>query len=120
MGAAFTAAVFGGSDTPAPPTATPPLSTVVRVHNLDPAPQIVVPSRAVVEQMGEYFVFVIQNDHALQHKVTLGTRIGDKIVVRRGLQAGEKVVTNGVQKLRDSSVVAIGAPKAPAAAPAGK
>jgi DNA-binding MurR/RpiR family transcriptional regulator len=36
MGAAFTA-VFGGSDTPVPPTATPPLSTVVRVRSLLPS-----------------------------------------------------------------------------------
>src|SRR6185437_15324207 len=35
----------------------PGMSTVVRVHNQDASPQTVVPGRAVVEQMGEYFVF---------------------------------------------------------------
>jgi membrane fusion protein (multidrug efflux system) len=39
----------------------PGMSTVVRVHNLDPAPQMVVPSRAVVEQMGEYFLFIAKD-----------------------------------------------------------
>jgi membrane fusion protein, multidrug efflux system len=39
----------------------PGMSTVVRVHNQDAAPQIVVPSRAVVEQMGEYFLFVARD-----------------------------------------------------------
>jgi membrane fusion protein (multidrug efflux system) len=37
------------------------MSAVVRVHNQDAAPQIVVPSRAVVEQMGEYFLFVARD-----------------------------------------------------------
>jgi membrane fusion protein (multidrug efflux system) len=39
----------------------PGMSTVVRVHNQDEKPQIVVPSRAVVEQMGEYFLFVAKD-----------------------------------------------------------
>jgi membrane fusion protein (multidrug efflux system) len=37
------------------------MSTVVRVHNQDATPQIVVPSRAVVEQMGEYFLFLAKD-----------------------------------------------------------
>jgi membrane fusion protein (multidrug efflux system) len=39
----------------------PGMSTVVRVHNQDPKPQMVVPSRAVVEQMGEYFLFIAKD-----------------------------------------------------------
>ena len=34
------------------------MSCVVRVHNQEKTPQILIPSKAVVEQMGEYFVFV--------------------------------------------------------------
>lgn len=37
------------------------MSCVVRVHNLETTPQIVIPGRAVVEQMGEYFVFVAKD-----------------------------------------------------------
>jgi membrane fusion protein (multidrug efflux system) len=57
-------------------------------------------------------VFVVQDSVALQKKVSLGTRIGGDIVVRNGLAQGEKVVTDGVQKLRDSSVVRLAPPKA--------
>src|SRR5262249_48177161 len=42
-------------------TLRPGMSTVVRVHNQDPKPQIVVPARAVVEQMGEYFLFIARD-----------------------------------------------------------
>jgi membrane fusion protein (multidrug efflux system) len=73
-----------------------------------------------VEQLGEYFVYVVDNSKALQRKVILGTRINDKIVVKSGLQQGDSLVTDGVQKLRDSVAVRVGPPKAPPAAPAAK
>src|ERR1022692_4153158 len=34
------------------------MSCIVRVHNQDAAPQLVIPGKAVVEQMGEYFVLL--------------------------------------------------------------
>ena len=90
------------------------LTTNIRVKHDAGDSTVLVPYKAIVETLGENFVFVVENGHALQHKVFLGTRIGDKIVIRSGLKAGEVVVINGVQKLRDSSVVAVAPPKAPA------
>jgi len=46
--------------------------------------------------------------------------LNDKIVVKSGLQQGDSLVTDGVQKLRDSVAVRVGPPKAPPAAPAAK
>ena len=37
------------------------MSCVVRVHNLETSPQIVIPGRAIVEQMGEYFVYIAKD-----------------------------------------------------------
>jgi membrane fusion protein (multidrug efflux system) len=37
------------------------MSCVVRVHNLETTPQIVIPGKAIVEQMGEYFVYVAKD-----------------------------------------------------------
>jgi membrane fusion protein (multidrug efflux system) len=37
------------------------MSCVVRVHNQETTPQILIPGKAVVEQMGEYFVFVVKD-----------------------------------------------------------
>jgi membrane fusion protein (multidrug efflux system) len=90
------------------------LTTNIRVRHAAGDSSLLVPYKAIVETLGENFVFVVENGHALQRKVTLGTKISDKVVVRSGLHAGDQVVINGVQKLRDSSTVAIGAPKAPA------
>ena len=42
------------------------MSCVVRVHNQEQTPQIVIPGKAVVEQMGEYFVFLAK-DTVMHH-----------------------------------------------------
>jgi membrane fusion protein (multidrug efflux system) len=90
------------------------LTTNLRVKHAAGDSSLLIPYKAIIDQLGESFVFVVDNGHALQKKVTLGTKINDKIVIRSGLHAGDQVVINGVQKLRDSSAVAVGAPKAPA------
>jgi RND family efflux transporter MFP subunit len=100
------------------------MSPLVRVHNQDTKPQVVIPNKAVVEQMGEYFVYVAKdslvNDPkagadsakkkkkelmALQKKVMVGQTIGANVVIKSGLQIGEKVVTDGVQTLHDGSQI---------------
>ena len=81
------------------------LTTNIRVKHVAGDSTLLIPFKAAVEQLGEYFVYVADNGHAYQHKVTLGTRIGGMVVVRSGLQPGEKVVVEGVQKLRDSSAI---------------
>ena len=69
---------------------------------------LMAPYKAVVEQLGEYFIFVVDCSRAIEHKVVLGTRINDKVVVKSGLQEGDSVITEGVQKLRDSIAVQVG------------
>jgi membrane fusion protein (multidrug efflux system) len=99
------------------------MSCVVRVHNQDTQPQLVLPSKAVVEQMGEYFVFVakdsvINNPQAksdtgrrkqllvaVQKKVQIGQTIGSNQVIKSGINAGDRIVTDGVQSLHDGSQI---------------
>jgi RND family efflux transporter MFP subunit len=95
------------------------LTTNIRVKHTAGDSTLLIPYKAVVEALGEYFVFVVQGDRAFQHKIVLGTKIGGNIVVRSGLQQGEKVVIEGVQKLRDSSTVEVGPPVQKPPTPAG-
>lgn len=83
----------------------------VRVVNNSSAQGILIPYKAVVEQMGEYFVFTVKENKVTQKKIAIGAMINDKIVVRDGLKAGEILVIDGIQKLRDGSSVQIGAKK---------
>jgi RND family efflux transporter MFP subunit len=94
------------------------ITTNVRVKHDAGDSSLLIPYKAVVEQLGEYFVFVVNQNKAIQHKVVLGTKINDKVVVRTGLQRGDSVITEGVQKVRDSLAVQVGAPKAQATATA--
>lgn len=82
------------------------MSCIVRVKNGSEGQRIVIPYKSVVEQMGEYFVYVVGDSSKVeQRKVSVGKNIGDKIIVNKGLQLNEKIVVEGVQKLRPGAVV---------------
>jgi len=101
-------------------TLRPGITGNVRVENKSAAGSILIPYKSVVEQMGEYFVYVLGDSSKVsQRKVQLGARVGDKIVARDGVKAGEKVVTEGVQKIRDGVKVQVGTPGAKPPAQAG-
>ncbi|HMH34880.1 MAG TPA: efflux RND transporter periplasmic adaptor subunit [Puia sp.] len=79
----------------------------VRVKNSTAEKTLLIPYKAVMEQMGEYFVFVVNEGKVTQHKVTLGPRVRGKVAVKEGLELNQQIVTDGVQKLKDGAAVAI-------------
>ena len=82
------------------------MNCLVRVSNLDEGNQLVIPNRALTEQLGEFFVYVLGDSNKVsQRRVSIGTRVNDMVVIREGLQAGEKIVSDGVQNLRQGAVV---------------
>jgi len=83
----------------------PGMSVVMRVRNADIGRQLVIPQKAITEQMGEFYTYKISGDSVIQRKVQLGSKVADKIVVREGLKAGDKSVMEGTQKLRPGSKV---------------
>lgn len=90
----------------------PGMTVNVGVLNQDIGEQPIIPFKAVTEQLGEYFVYVVQADSVVQQNVTLGTRVGADIVVREGLKEGQDIVVDGVQKLRQGAKIQVGAPQA--------
>jgi membrane fusion protein (multidrug efflux system) len=87
------------------------MSCNVRVLNSGASQQLLVPFKAITEQMGEYFVYVVERDTARQRKVMLGSRVMDKVIVHSGLAVGDPIVLEGIQKLRDNTAVQVGAPQ---------
>jgi len=86
----------------------PGMSCNIRVQNNGGGAQkILIPYKAVVEQMGEYFVYVINADSATQRKVSLGNRISEKVIVNDGLQVNEQVAIEGIQKLKEGAKVKV-------------
>lgn len=94
------------------------MSCIVRVHNEESTPQLVIPFKAVTEQMGEYFVFVVNGDKVAEQKITMGAVMGDKVIVKEGLKEGDKIVVDGIQKLHDGSAVSLNTKPADAGAKA--
>ena len=81
----------------------------VQVKNNSDNSTILIPYKAVLEQMGEFFVFVVKDNKVQQQKVILGQQINNMVAVRSGLQVNEVIVTDGVQKLKDGSEVKLDA-----------
>ncbi len=57
--------------------------------------------------MGEYFVFKLNGSTVSQVRIALGMTINDMVVVKDGLQPGDRIVTEGIQKLRDNTSVVV-------------
>jgi membrane fusion protein (multidrug efflux system) len=79
------------------------MSCVVRVHNLETTPQIVIPGRAIVEQMGEYFVYLAKD--TIIHSNTdstagKGTQSGDQKGDEASKKAGADTSAQRGPKLR--------------------
>src|SRR5262245_2848337 len=62
---------------------------------------VLVPQQAVQEIQGQKSVLVVgAEDKVSLRTVTLGERIGDLTIVARGLEPGERVIVEGIQKVR--------------------
>jgi membrane fusion protein (multidrug efflux system) len=67
---------------------------------------ILVPERAVTELQGKNFAWVIGADNqASQRAVKVGETIGDSVLIVEGLKAGERIITEGLQKVREGTPV---------------
>lgn len=88
------------------------------------APGLTVPVVAVNRVNGQYFAFVAESGPggqtvAHQRAVELGVVVGNDYVVKSGLEAGEKLIVSGIQKIADGAPVTLVTVAAPAS-PAGK
>ncbi|MEO3406475.1 efflux RND transporter periplasmic adaptor subunit [Mucilaginibacter sp. CAU 1740] len=112
------------------------MSAVLQVLNNQSGNRVQIPYKAVIEQMGEFFVFTARDTTvkdtaadksvkdrrdtiAKQVKIKLGPRVNDDVVVMDGVKQGDNVITDGFTRLRDGGRVTTGS-AAPAAGAAPK
>jgi membrane fusion protein (multidrug efflux system) len=89
------------------------MNATVRIKNSSSAQAVMIPYKAVTEQLGEFFVYVPNDSNKVsQRKVVLGKQVGTNIIVNDGLQQGEKVVVEGVQNLREGAFISTTPPPA--------
>lgn len=112
------------------------MSCVMQVLNDESGRRVIIPYKAITENMGEFFVFVGRDTTvkdtakdktvtdrrdtiAKQLKVKLGPRVNSNVVIMSGVKAGDKVITDGFQRLRNGGKVTLGSPAAVAAGATG-
>ncbi|HEX5133685.1 MAG TPA: efflux RND transporter periplasmic adaptor subunit [Candidatus Krumholzibacteria bacterium] len=77
---------------------------------------VVIPSRAVLDLQGIKMAYVVGADNKAQNRrVTIGATVGNEVVVDEGIAAGERVIVDGLVRVRPDMVVA---PREGAAQPA--
>ena len=78
--------------------------------------QIVVPGAAVQNGPSSNFVYIVNPDHTVTMRtVVTGPTNGNNIAITKGLTAGETVVTDGADQLRDGAKVLLPGEKPPGA-----
>jgi len=72
---------------------------------------VLVPAPAVQIGPQNRFVFVVKPDHTVEQRVvTVGQTEDETVEITKGLSAGESVVTEGLDKLRNGAAVTLQAP----------
>jgi membrane fusion protein, multidrug efflux system len=93
----------------------------VRVERGEPKRVLAVPQASLqVDQAGPYVLVVGGDDKVEARRVTLGAAEGAQVVVESGLNEGERIIVDGIQKVRPGMTVAASEarPTAPTPAPA--
>lgn len=67
---------------------------------------IVIPQRAKFEILAKLYVFVIdEHDVVHQREIEIQNEMDDVYVIKNGLQAGDKIVLEGIRQVRDGEKV---------------
>lgn len=67
---------------------------------------LLVPQRAVTELQGSYQLAVVDRDNKVSIRpVKVGPSVGKLWIIQDGLNAGERVIVEGLQKVKDGTVV---------------
>jgi membrane fusion protein (multidrug efflux system) len=97
----------------------------VQVSQQQDPSAIVLPQRAILDQQGQNYVWIVDAEgKAQQREVHMGLRVGGDWQVQQGLKPGEVVIVDGVQRLKPGTPVkatplAIPAPLTAPTTPAG-
>jgi membrane fusion protein (multidrug efflux system) len=76
------------------------------VRERQEAPRLVVPQAALQVDQSGYYVLTVSDQHKVeQRRVQTGPQRGTDVVVTSGVKEGERVIVDGIQKVRPGQVV---------------
>jgi multidrug efflux system membrane fusion protein len=97
----------------------PGLFARVRMPTTPKQPTTLVAQRAIGTDQSQKFVYVVGESNVAERRtITLGPVFEGQRIVRTGLVAGERVVVNGLQRVRPGSPVTPELEQAPGTSPA--
>lgn len=62
---------------------------------------LMVPEEALSPRQGKQYVFLVEDGRAAEREVEIGARSPGYVEIRNGIAAGDVIVTEGIQRLRD-------------------
>ena len=78
----------------------------VKVKLKDETGALLIPQRCVKEIQGQYSVFIVNKENKVESRqINVGERVGDLYLIDKGLQAGEQVVIDAIQKVRTGMTI---------------
>ena len=89
----------------------------VLLEGATPVQAITIPRAAVAQDQAGFFVFVVDGEGRAQRRnITLGRSTAETAVIEAGVEVGDRVITEGIQRVRPGAPVNA-APAAPARRP---
>jgi multidrug efflux system membrane fusion protein len=80
----------------------------VRLASASENTAILVPGRAIGNNQSKRFVYVAGDDNKVVYReVTVGQQVGGQRIILSGLQAGERVIVDGLQHIRPDMPVQV-------------
>jgi HlyD family secretion protein len=77
------------------------------VRTGEPAQVVTVPYSALQYRYGVNRVFVVEGDHLAMRELKIGERLGDRVEVLAGVNAGDRVVAKDVETLNEGTKVTL-------------
>jgi RND family efflux transporter MFP subunit len=78
----------------------------IRLPIGSPYQALLVPDEAILSDQGRHYVYVVNDENkAVYRSVTLGQEIHGLRVIQKGVAAGERIVVNGMQRVRRNEEV---------------
>ncbi|PRD47528.1 efflux RND transporter periplasmic adaptor subunit [Sphingobacterium haloxyli] len=82
------------------------MNLTMNVKSTSATEQLVIPFKAVQDQLGVYNVYVVNDSSQADIRpVELGLKLGDKVVVNSGIDVGDKIIVDGILNVRSGAKV---------------
>ncbi len=78
----------------------------VLLEGAQPVMAVTIPRSAIAQDQAGFFVFIVDGENRAQRRnVTLGRSTAETAVIESGIEAGQRVITEGIQRVRPGQPV---------------